>query len=703
MSSRRKPNPLDYASPSQISVLQALDRYRWLFWPAAGLVFLGLFLRLAGDGVAAGVYELIVHLPVLLAWGLAAYGWGSVPHSVRRRPLAGTVSPALVHVSAIAVGLGVMSLAVLVLGLVGGLNRAVAVGLIAAGDVLAVWRLVRLKPRASFAVGLVHWPWLLLAPLAALTVLCALLPAGLLWGVDEPNGYDVVGYHLQVPREWYEAGQITGLRHNVYSYFPFNVEMQYLLAMHLMGGPWAGQFLSQLMHATYMALFIAAVYATVRATNAATDAADASGASNESSSKAIQPPLDDPQRIRDARRGVGRAVLAALIAAAAPWVPMLGAIAYNEGGLLLYGTLAIGWILNAERRTLNAERQEAAVQRSAFCGQRFALAGLFAGLATGCKLTAVPLLLVGIPVAVLLTRPRAWKQLGVFLLAGVVTFGPWLIRNAVWTGNPVFPEVQSLLGRGHFTADQSARWHRAHKPRPDQQAMTVRLAEFGRQVVADARFAYGVVPLGIVAMILAFRRREARLLLVLLLILTAFWLVQTHLQGRFYVLAIPLAAVAVGIVPWRVWPAVAWPAAVVLMLAGTAVTYERLWDLHADYRRRGIELMQAMGATQIDNTAAIANSLGREVTDPVVLVGDAKAFFYQLPMSRLYYRSVFDVDTSLPLSKAYTAGVPSGRVVLWVDLDELSRFHATYGLPAPDGDLVRLGVRSPYAVEYVVP
>ena len=33
-----------------------------------------------------------------------------------------------------------------------------------------------------------------------------------------------------------------------FSYFPFGVEMHYLLAMHLAGGPWRGMYLAQLMH-----------------------------------------------------------------------------------------------------------------------------------------------------------------------------------------------------------------------------------------------------------------------------------------------------------------------------------------------------------------------------------------------------------------------------------------------------------------------
>ena len=45
-------------------------------------------------------------------------------------------------------------------------------------------------------------------PLLSIAAVGALLPPGMLWHPDEPHGYDVVEYHLQIPREWYEAGRI---------------------------------------------------------------------------------------------------------------------------------------------------------------------------------------------------------------------------------------------------------------------------------------------------------------------------------------------------------------------------------------------------------------------------------------------------------------------------------------------------------------
>jgi hypothetical protein len=65
------------------------------------------------------------------------------------------------------------------------------------------------------------------------------------------------------------------------------------------------------------------------------------------------------------------------------------------------------------------------------------------------------------------------------------------------------------------------------------------------------------------------------------------------------------------------------------------------------------------------------------------LVGDANAFVYEMPMSRLHYRTVFDLDVRGrdPIT-AWQDGYPPG--VRSINYDELRRFARTYyGIPAP--------------------
>ena len=47
--------------------------------------------------------------------------------------------------------------------------------------------------------------------------------------------FDVLEYHLQGPKEYYQAGRIAFLPHNVYTNMPFDVEMLHLLGMEVHG------------------------------------------------------------------------------------------------------------------------------------------------------------------------------------------------------------------------------------------------------------------------------------------------------------------------------------------------------------------------------------------------------------------------------------------------------------------------------------
>ena len=72
---------------------------------------------------------------------------------------------------------------------------------------------------------------------------------------------------------------------------------------------------------------------------------------------------------------------------------------------------------------------------------------------------------------------------------------------------------------------------------------------------------------------------------------------------------------------------------------------------------------------------------------PIALVGDARAFLYQVPMTRLFYRTVFDVNVKpgQTAADAWLEGAPANAEKV-VDLNELERFSRTYyAIPSPIG------------------
>ncbi|MGH7177440.1 MAG: hypothetical protein ACREJC_08680, partial [Tepidisphaeraceae bacterium] len=206
---------------------------------AVAIVLLAaIVLVLSGARWDAVIYRLAVDGSVAVVWLAAALGLGALASPLLKR----TGSPiALRLMTEWALGIGLIGLITLALGLAGVLSTVWAWGILLAGLILLAIRIWRHRRFQVERCPPSSWLWLLIVPPLAVVLVAACVPPGLLWG-DEPNGYDVAEYHLQIPREWRESGRINAMDHNVFSFFPQGVEMHYLLAMHLRAGPWAGMF-----------------------------------------------------------------------------------------------------------------------------------------------------------------------------------------------------------------------------------------------------------------------------------------------------------------------------------------------------------------------------------------------------------------------------------------------------------------------------
>ena len=100
------------------------------------------------------------------------------------------------------------------------------------------------------------------APLAlAGPAVCAGDPAGRDVAADD---FDVCEYHLQAPKEFFQQGQITFLPHNVYANMTLGTEMLSLLAMVIAGDWWWGALAGKTVIAAFTPLCALALYAAGR-------------------------------------------------------------------------------------------------------------------------------------------------------------------------------------------------------------------------------------------------------------------------------------------------------------------------------------------------------------------------------------------------------------------------------------------------------
>lgn len=554
-----------------------------------------------------------------------------------------------------AIGLGLFSLAMLVLGLAGWTSRASVTALAAIGALLGFmvpWPdLKRRRISADLSDRSIHWLWLIAMPFLAIILLGACLLPGFLWKPDDPHPYDALVYHLQVPREWYEAGRMLPLHHNMYSFFPFDTEMHYWAAMYLRGGPWEGMYTAQFMSAGFGVVAVLSLYAVAT------------------------------QRAERESNRFG-AILACVLEASVPWVVMISSVTYVESLLLLYTSLAIGWTIYAI---------ESAPQRIA----SFVVAGIFAGLAAGVKLTAAAMLLAAIPLSVIgiILARRSSRALAreyfigcaAFVVTGALVLSPWMLRNAAWTGNPLFPVAMDTLGRGDYSAVQADRFRQAHSAPMDKRSASARLNAFGSQILVNWKYGYLLFPLALFAAIQQRKRISTWLCLAVLLIMAGVWMGFTHLIGRFFVPAIPVAALLVAQIEWK---QLKWLGTLLVAIAAHTAWLAP----HAlNPRISGFAGDGGMTLAMTDLTQLLPDLLEpieRDSATQLHMVGDSQAFLHQLPMSRLHYRTVFDMDTTnvdptnaRQVLEAWV-GAPLDTLpqncVIYIDPRELLRLSQTY-------------------------
>ncbi len=472
-------------------------------------------------GLVSVIYMLLVAGPPVAAYLLGAFGLGTLFRRwTRDAKAAATIECGL--------GLALMLSVSHVLGVLGLLSGtpgfAFGGGVVLIGIVLLARRILEHVRRTGGVItGSIPKSALLAVPALAVLVTAASSPPGWLWD-SEAHGYDALSYHLELPQEWIESGRIWPSDHNVYSYLPGYVESAFTHLGTLIGAPATGRERSlplgllaaeghgvitcQLLHAA-MAMLAAVLVG----------------------------------RWAAARAGSEIGAIAGSLFLSIPWVIVTGSMAYNEMGV---AALFAAAVLAAGDPALRA--------RGLICG-------FLIGVACGCKPTAIFLCapVVGL---FLITRgaaqnaespDRSWKVLAGAVIGGAVAIAPWLIRNTIACGNPVFPMATGLFGTGAWTPDQVQRYIAGHQFSGTFTSRLAMLFDTGRPGQPPRGLLHpqwAILPaVAAVAWALSLVRRETHIRAFILGLGFAAqllaWLFFTHLQSRFL---LPLAVTGCGAV-----------------------------------------------------------------------------------------------------------------------------------------------------------
>ncbi|MBZ5637176.1 MAG: hypothetical protein LAO51_00315 [Acidobacteriia bacterium] len=319
----------------------------------------------------------------LLAMNLAAWSLGVLVERLLRCRSAGKEFR-LLH----RLGFGFALLSLLVLGLAA----------LHALEFPAVHLAIALPAAAAVAIAWTRRgrPWIGERPhgrLSWLALAAVLLCLNAFLGAFAPEpGWDALTYHLAIPERYLFANGIVVTPFSHLTAYPFLMEMLYVPAL-VLGGP----SLATLLHFEFGALLLAAV----------------SLAANRFSRLA--------------------AILAPAVLLADPLFQRELSWAYNDLTLAFYAFLAL---VAFEERSASSDRGS------------LRYAGVLSGICLlvklhGALVLAALLLMLWLPPR---RRVRATLLAG-GVLAGwaVVVCSPWLVRNLVFTGNPVAPLLQSLF------------------------------------------------------------------------------------------------------------------------------------------------------------------------------------------------------------------------------------------------------------------
>jgi len=254
------------------------------------------------------------------------------------------------------------------------------------------------------------WAKLMLACVIAAALL------NLLSAMAPPFEYDALEYHLGGPAEYIKTGRIITLPHNFFSNMPQLTEMLYLLALKASSGVAA-----TLLHWSFGVLGAVSVHAIAA-------------------------------RLWNKQIGVTSATLFYCV----PLMLDLSGTARIDLATTFFAVLAFGaFVLWAD--TGPGRGKNAAPTDSGWLW----LSALATGAAVATKWTAVPVVVLPVFVFLVVTT-KSFRAVFVFCLLSFAVVVPWLVKNWLFMGNPVYPLLYGVFSGSHWSVGQAALFAQKH-------------------------------------------------------------------------------------------------------------------------------------------------------------------------------------------------------------------------------------------------
>jgi hypothetical protein len=490
---------------------------------------------------------------------------------------------------------------------------------------------------------------LVVVPFVIVMALGAMLPT-----ID----FDAIEYHLGAPKEYFLAGRIEFLPHNVYASMPFSVEMLHLLGMNVMNDWWWGGLVGQLLVASFAPMAGLSVWLTAR------------------------------------RWGSPRAAwVATAVYLTTPWIYRMAAIPYVEGPLCYYHA-AILWAAGTAWQASAEWRARA-----------WLVAGMLAGGAMAIKYpglvsAVVPMGAVALAASWKARSARPALALGIGV---AIVMGPWMIKNVIDTGNPIYPLGYRVFGGRDWDGAREAKWVNAHGPRPiEREAFLSSVIDVAGRSDWQSPAFFALAPL---AFLRPGSRRVACVLWGYVIYLFLTWWLLTHRLDRFWLPLLPALAVLAGLgadwsrgKAWTTWLAFVLTVAIATNAAYCTTALVGLNEWTGDLRALRTEVPRMVNPP----LARLDAELPPEARP--LLVGQAQGFHMA---HDVVYNTVFDRETFETIDRDHSPDEVRaelerrGITHIYVDWFEIERYRSpgNYGFTdyvTPDrfDRLARAGVLS---------
>jgi len=209
-----------------------------------------------------------------------------------------------------------------------------------------------------------------------------------------PVSRDALTHHLFVPKLYLKHGGIYEIPYIPFSYYPMNLDLLYLIPLYF-----ENDIIPKLIHFIFALLTAWLIYEYLKT------------------------------RI-DSKYGL----LGALFFLSIPVIVKLSITVYVDLGLIFFTTASLLSLL----KWLEIEKSRWLILSAVMCG--LALGTKYNGLVSLFLLAlSVPILYLRHPGKKQKNQGMAMGYTGLFLLLSLLVFSPWMIRNYIWTKNPVYP------------------------------------------------------------------------------------------------------------------------------------------------------------------------------------------------------------------------------------------------------------------------